>query len=70
MGKNRKRKGFVAVYDGGLKFVYLGLVLQKRWNVSYYSRPAGDENEHDDVNPQISQITRITIVTLRAMRNL
>jgi hypothetical protein len=34
-----------------LKFVYLGFVMQRRRYVSYYSRPAGDENEYDDVIP-------------------
>ena len=50
MGKIGKREGIGAIYGGGLKFVCLGLVIRQWWYVSYYSRPAGDENEYDDVN--------------------
>jgi len=49
MEKMGKRESFVVYYGGGLKLVCLGLVIQKRWYVSYYSRPVGDENEHDEV---------------------
>jgi hypothetical protein len=45
----RKKEGAGAVYSGKLKVVCLGLVIRKRWDESYYSTPAGDENEHDDV---------------------
>jgi len=35
-------------YDAGLKLECLGFVFQKKGSVSYYSRPAGNENEHDE----------------------
>lgn len=43
MVKTRKKEGFVAVYGGALKLIYLGIVIQKRWDESYYSTPAADE---------------------------
>ena len=51
-----KKVGIGAVYDGGMKRVCLGLVILKRWNVSYDSRPIGDEKWNS------TRLTRNSIV--------
>jgi len=46
--------------------VCLGLVMQRRWYVGYYLRPAGDENAYDDVIPGFDRWT----MPIRQQRNL
>jgi hypothetical protein len=45
-----KRRALVLFLGRRLKFGYLGLFIRKRWYVSDEWGPAGDANEHDDVN--------------------